>query len=164
LSAVRLSLVAALDRNRLIGADDRLPWRLPADLAHFKRITLGKPILMGRRTFESIGRPLPERHNIVVSRDPAFQAQGCTVARSIEAGLAAAGAAPEVMVIGGASIYAQCLARAGRMYLTRIDADFEGDTFFPAWDPREWREVERRAFEPDERNAYRYRFEVLDRI
>ncbi len=161
---MRLSLVAAMDRNRLIGADDRLPWRLPADLAHFKRLTLGKPVLMGRRTFESIGRPLPERHNIVVTRDPGFRADGCTVVHSIEAGLAAAAAASEVMVIGGASVYAQCLARAGRMYLTRIDAEFEGDTFFPAWNPSEWREVESRAFEPDERNAYPYRFEVLERL
>lgn len=161
---MRLSIVAAMDRNRLIGADDRLPWRLPADLAHFKRLTLGKPVLMGRRTHESIGRPLPERHNIVVTRDPGFRADGCTVVHSIEAGLAAAAAASEVMVIGGASVYAQCLARASRMYLTRIDAEFEGDTFFPAWNPSEWREVERRAFEPDERNAYPYRFEVLERL
>jgi len=161
---VRVSLVAAMDRNRLIGADDRLPWRLPADLAHFKRLTLGKPVLMGRRTFESIGRPLPDRHNIVVTRDPGFRADGCTVAHSIDAGIAAAALAPEVMVIGGASVYAQCLGRAGRMYLTRIDAEFEGDTFFPAWDPAEWREVERQVFEPDERNAYPYRFEVLERV
>lgn len=161
---MRLSLVAAMDRNRLIGAGDRLPWRLPADLAHFKRLTLGKPVLMGRRTFESIGRPLPERHNIVVTRDRGFRAEGCTVAHSLDAGLAAAAPAPEVMVIGGASVYAQCLARAGRMYLTRIDAELEGDTFFPAWDPAEWREVERREFQPDARNAYPYRFEVLERV
>lgn len=158
-----LSLVAAMDRNLLIGVHGRLPWHLPADLAHFKRITLGKPVLMGRGTFESIGRPLPGRHNIVITRDPGFQAEGCTVVHSVDAGVAAAGAAPELMVIGGASVYAQCLPRAGRMYLTRIEADLTGDARFPAWNPEEWREVERQQFAPDERNPYPYRFEVLER-
>ena len=158
-----LSLVAAMDRNLVIGVDGRLPWHLPADLAHFKRITLGKPVLMGRGTFESIGRPLPGRHNIVITRDPGFRAEGCTVVHSVEAGIAAAMPAPELMVIGGASVYAHCLPRAGRMYLTRIEADFAGDALFPPWNPEEWREVERRQFAPDERNPYPYRFEVLER-
>lgn len=160
---MRVSLVAAMDRRRLIGAAGRLPWHLPADLAHFKRLTLGKPILMGRRTFESIGRALPGRHNIVISRDPGFRAEGCTVAPSLQAGLAASGVAPEVMVIGGASIYAQALALADRMYLTLVEAELEGDVYFPAWDPREWREVDRRRFEPDGRNAYAYSFVTLER-
>jgi dihydrofolate reductase len=158
-----ISLVAAMDRNRLIGADGRLPWHLPADLAHFKRLTLGKPVLMGRRTFESIGRPLPGRHNIVLSRDPGFQAQGCSVVSTLAAGLAAGQGAAELMVIGGASLYALCLARAVRMYLTLVDAELEGDVFFPAWDPLEWQEVERTPFAPDKRHAYGYSFVRLDR-
>jgi len=160
---VRVSLVAAIDRNRLIGVEGRLPWHLPADLAHFKRITLGKPVLMGRTTFESIGRALPGRHNIVVSRHPGYAAEGCTVVGSVEAGLAAARDAPEVMAIGGASIYAQCLPRASRMYLTLVEAELEGDVFFPVWDPREWREVERTRCEADGRNAYACSFLTLER-
>jgi dihydrofolate reductase len=158
-----LSLIAAMDRNRLIGNEGRLPWHLPADLAHFKRVTLGKPVLMGRRTFESIGRPLPGRHNIVVTTVPSFRALGCTVVHSVEEGIAAAGIAGELMVIGGAAIYAQCLPRADRMYLTLVDAPFEGDVFFPAYDPGEWREVERQDFAGDERNPYRYSFVTLER-
>jgi len=159
-----ISLIAAMDRNRLIGADGRLPWHLPADLAHFKRVTMGKPVLMGRRTFESIGRPLPGRHNIIVSRDPAYRAEGCTVVHSVEAGLGGAGLAPEVMVIGGASLYAQCLARAHRLYLTLVDGAFAGDTFFPAWDSRTWRELERQDHAPDERNPFAYSFVTMEKV
>lgn len=158
-----LSLIAAMDRNLVIGVDGRLPWHLPADLAYFKRVTLGKPVLMGRGTWESIGRPLSGRHNIVITRDPGFRAEGCTVVHSVEAGISAAMPAPELMVIGGASVYAHCLPLAGRMYLTRIEADFAGDAHFPAWDPEEWLEVERQQFAPDECNPYPYRFEMLER-
>jgi dihydrofolate reductase len=161
---VIVTLVAAMDRNRLIGVDGRLPWHLPADLAHFKRVTVGKPVLMGRRTFESIGRPLPERHNIVVTRDRDFLAPGCTVVHSVEEGLAAVGLAGEVMVIGGALLYAQCLARARRMHLTLVDAAFEGDVFFPHYERSEWREVDRQDHRPDERNPYPYSFVTLERV
>jgi dihydrofolate reductase len=153
-----------MDRNRLIGAEGRLPWHLPADLAHFKRVTMGKPVLMGRRTFESLGRSLPGRHNIVVSRDPGFRAEGCTVVASVEAGISAAGLAAEVMVIGGAALYAQCLDRADRLYLTLVDGALAGDTFFPEWDPRQWREVERQDHAPDERNAFAYSFVTMERV
>lgn len=159
-----LSLIAAMDRNRLIGRDGRLPWRLPADLAHFKRLTLGKPVLMGRRTFESIGRPLPGRHNIVLSRDPRFTAEGCTVVHGLDAGLLAAGSAPELMVIGGASVYAQCLPRAERMYLTLVEAEDEGDVFFPAWVPGEWRETAREAHGSGDGNEHGFSFVTLERV
>lgn len=158
-----VSLIAALDRNGLIGADNRLPWHLPADLARFKALTMGKPVIMGRRTHESIGRPLPGRRNIVLSRDPAFSAPGCVVVRGVEEALAAAGVQPEVFVIGGASFYAQLIGRAQRLYLTLIDAAFEGDTFFPAYRADEWIEVTREDHAPDARNAYPFSFVVLER-
>lgn len=158
-----LCLIAALDRNGLIGRDNALPWRLPADLQHFKRLTMGKPIVMGRLTWESLGRPLPGRHNIVLTRDPAYRAEGASVVHSIDAALAAAGAVDEVMVIGGAALYRTLLARAARLYLTRIDAAFDGDAWFPEIDPAAWREVAREAHAPDERNPYPYAFVTLER-
>ena len=158
-----ISLVVAMDRNRLIGRDNALPWRLPADLKQFKAITLGKPVIMGRKTYESIGKPLPERHNIVVTRNAAYAAPGCTVVTSVDAALAAAGAAPEVMVIGGAQLYAAFLPRAQRIYLTRVEADFEGDAWFPEWDAQEWHEISRSAGTVDERNAHPHTFIVLGR-
>jgi dihydrofolate reductase len=161
---VTISLIVALDRNRLIGSGNALPWHLPADLAYFRKTTLGKPVIMGRRTHASIGRPLPGRDNIVVSRDPALRAAGCTVVASIDAALAAAGAADEVLVIGGASFYAQLLPRATRLYLTWIDAEFAGDAWFPEIDPADWRVMRSEAHAADEHNPYAYRFEVLERV
>lgn len=136
-------LIAAVARNGVIGAGNALPWHLPADLKRFKALTLGHPVLMGRKTFESIGRPLPGRANIVVSRDPAFAAEGVTVAASVAAGLACAAAlgTPPVFVIGGAQIYAQCLTLADRIYLTRVDIEVAGDAFFPALAARQWHET-----------------------
>lgn len=135
-------LIAAVARNGVIGAGNALPWHLPADLKHFKALTLGHPVLMGRKTFESIGRPLPGRPNIVVSRDPAFVAEGVTVAASVASGLTcAATLGTPVFVIGGAQIYAQCLALADRIYLTRVDIEVAGDAFFPPLDARQWRET-----------------------
>jgi dihydrofolate reductase len=157
------SLVVAMARNRVIGRDNQLPWRLPADLAYFKRVTLGHPIIMGRRTYESIGRPLPGRLNIVVSRNPQFSAPGCTVVPSLAEAWRAAGDAAEVCVIGGTSIFAEALPAADRIHLTEVDADVPGDTWFPEFDRGEWteREVERHA--PDERHAYPFRIVVLER-
>jgi dihydrofolate reductase len=140
-----ISLVAALARNRAIGIGNRLPWRLPEDLRRFKRLTMGAPVIMGRRTRESIGRPLPGRRNIVVTRQRAASWEGCVVAHSLDEALAAATDAPEVFVIGGAELYAQALARAGRLYLTLIDAEYPGDAWFPELDPAGWREIERAA-------------------
>ena len=145
----RVSLVAALARNRVIGADNRLPWHLPEDLRRFRRLTLGAPVIMGRRTHESIleraGKPLPGRRNIVVTRRPDARWDGCEVAHSLQAALAAAGDAPEAFVIGGAELYAAALPLADRMYLTLIDAEYEGDARFPAFDPADWREIAREA-------------------
>ena len=150
-------------RNRVIGRDNQLPWRLPADLAYFKRVTMGHPIIMGRRTYESIGRPLPGRLNIVVSRNPQFGAPGCTVVPSLADAWRAAGDAEEVCVIGGTSIFAEALPAADRIHLTEVDAEVPGDTWFPEFDRGEWteREVERHA--PDERHAYPFRIVVLER-
>jgi|SRR5262245_3467575 len=138
-----VSLVAALARNRVIGAGNRLPWRLPEDLKRFKRLTMGAPVIMGRKTHDSIGRPLPGRRNIVVTGQPGARWEGCEAAHSLDDAIALAGDAPEVFVIGGAELYRLALPRADRLYLTLIDADHEGDTFFPAFDPADWRETAR---------------------
>jgi dihydrofolate reductase len=147
-----VSLVVAAAANGVIGRDNAMPWHLPEDLAHFKRLTLGQPVVMGRKTYESIlaslGRPLPGRTNIVVTRQPGFAAPGCTVVGSLDAALETARGAEEVFVIGGAEIYRLALPRAKRVYLTRIDAAFEGDATFPALDPAEWRETARAEHPP----------------
>jgi dihydrofolate reductase len=163
-STTTLSLIAAMDRNRLIGNGNDLPWRLPADLQHFKRITLGKPVLMGRLTYESIGKPLPGRRNIVITRDEGYRAEGCEVVDSIDAALEAVSDAEEAMVIGGATLYKQMLPKAHRLYVTCIDAVFDGDTWFPEWKEAEWRELSRESHEADERNPHPYSFVRLERV
>ena len=152
-----------MSRNRVIGRENRLPWRLPADLAHFKRVTMGHPVVMGRRTYESIGRPLPGRSNIVVTRNPDYVAPGCTVVPSLEAAYAAAGDAEEVCVIGGTSIFAAALPTADRIHLTEVEADVEGDTFFPAFDRSQWRETEIARHGVDDRHQYPLRIVRLER-
>lgn len=159
----RISLIAALSDDGVVGIENRLPWRLPADLRWFKRQTMGKPIVMGRKTFQSLGRPLPGRTNIVVSRDPAFQADGCLVVHSLDQALAAAGGADEVMIIGGASLYTQALPRAERLYLTYVHGRFQGDAWFPPFDPRDWREIQREDHPADDRNPWPYSFLILER-
>ncbi len=159
-----VALIAAVADNGVIGIDNRLPWHLPGDLQWFKRQTLGKPIVMGRRTFQSIGRPLPGRENIVVSRDPDFRAAGCRVVGSLDEALEAASGAPEVMIIGGAELYRQTLPRAQRLYLTRVHANVEGDARFPEVDSSQWREVAREDHGADGRNPYDYSFVILERI
>ena len=153
-----------MDRNRLIGRDNALPWRLPADLAHFRNITMGKPVVMGRKTFESIGRPLPGRTNIVLTRSLDFSAEGVLVADSLESALDLAGDAAEVFVIGGGAVYEQALPQAQRLYLTLVDDEFEGDAWFPAIVPTQWREVERSRHGADERNPHDYSFVVFEKI
>lgn len=138
-----LSLIAAMDRQRLIGRNNALPWRLPEDLRHFKATTLGRPVIMGRKTWESLGRPLPGRRNIVVSRNTAYRPDGGELAASLEAALALAGDAEEVFVIGGAELYRQALPLAQRLYLTEIDASHTGDAWFPAFAADEWQETAR---------------------
>ncbi len=164
-----LCVVAAVASNGVIGRGGELPWQLPADLRHFRALTLGKPVVMGRRTFVSIGRALPGRTNIVISRDPGFKAEGAQVVSSLEDALARAGALAdrdgvgEVMVIGGAEIYAAALPRAQRLYLTRVHAAIEGDVFFPVVDWVAWRETARedRAAGPGE--VANYSFLVYER-
>ena len=138
-----ISLVVAMARNRVIGASGRLPWHLPDDLKRFKKLTLGGSIVMGRRTHDSIGRPLPGRRNIVVTRRAGASFAGCEVAHSLDEALALAGDAPEVFVIGGAELYRLALPRADRLYLTLVDAEYPGDTVFPELDPADWRETAR---------------------
>jgi dihydrofolate reductase len=140
----RVSLVAALAKNRVIGAGNALPWRLPEDLKHFKALTMGHPVVMGRKTFESIGRPLPGRTNIVVTRSPAFSALGCTIVEAPDAALAACSGDDEVFVIGGAELYGALLDRADFMHLTEINRNFDGDAWFPEFDRRQWQEISRR--------------------
>jgi dihydrofolate reductase len=158
-----LTLIAALAENRVIGRDGGLPWRLPADLRHFKELTLGRPILMGRRTWESLPGLLPGRRHIVISRRRDYQAPGCELAHSLQEALAIAGAVPEVLLIGGGELYRQGLPLADRLQLTLIHARVEGDTFFPSYDPADWREIARESHPADERNPFPYSFVTLER-
>lgn len=159
----RLALIAALAENRVIGRAGRLPWYLPADLAHFKRLTLDKPILMGRRTWESLPGVLPRRRHIVLSRDPAYRVEAATLARSLDEAIVAAGEAPELMVIGGAALYAEALPRADRLYLTLVHAPVEGDVYFPAWDLEDWLETSRSEHPADGPNPTALTFLTLAR-
>lgn len=159
-----LSLVVAMDRGRLIGRDGSLPWHLPEDLRRFRAITMGKPLIMGRRTHESIGRVLPGRRNIVLSRDADYRAPGCDVYPSLEAALASIAPSVEAMVIGGAAVYREALPRAQRIYLTEVDAELSGDVRFPALADEQWREVSAEHGCRDDRNAYDYCFRVLERV
>ena len=155
-------MVVAMDKNRLIGRDGALPWHMPADLKHFKAVTMGKPIVMGRKTYESIGRPLPGRTNIVVTRNPDYAATGCLTSNSLESALESAGNVPEVMNIGGAELFGQALEQTQRIYMTRIDAEFEGDTWFPDFDMAQWQILQSVHHIPDERNPYPYSFITLE--
>ncbi|MCU0975603.1 MAG: dihydrofolate reductase [Steroidobacteraceae bacterium] len=159
----RLVGVVAMARNGVIGRDGDLPWRLPDDLRRFKAITMGKPILMGRRTFMSLGRPLPGRENIVLTRDRAWTAEGVRVVHSLDEALAAAGEAADLMVIGGAEIYALAWPRIERLELTEVHADVEGDTRLDALDPGAWREVAREHHPADERHPLAFSFVTLER-
>lgn len=162
--AVRVSLIAAMAENRVIGVNNTLPWRLPADLRHFRRLTTGHHVIMGRRNYESIGKPLPDRTNIVVTRNPDYRAPGCLVKHSLEDALAATNDDPEVFVIGGAEIYRQALDRADRLYLTLVHAQVQGDTYFPPFDEKHWQEIGRERHEPDEKNPHACTFLIYDRV
>jgi len=158
-----ISIIAAMSENRVIGRGNRLPWHLPADLARFKALTLGKPIVMGRRTWESLPGLLPRRTHIVVTRDRSYPAPGCILAGSPEEAIAAAGSAPEVMVVGGERLYRDMLPLAGRMYLTLVATVLDGDAFFPDWDAAGWHEIAREHRPRDERNPYDLTFLTLER-
>ncbi|WP_184198886.1 dihydrofolate reductase [Chitinimonas taiwanensis] len=156
-----LSLIAALARNHTVGIANRLPWHLSDDLKYFKATTSGHPIIMGRKTYDSIGRPLPGRHNIVVTRDRNWKADGVTVVHSIAEAVAAAGEVDEVFLIGGASLYAEALPLADRLYLTEIDADFDGDAFFPDWPRAQFRELRRDTRQGED---FAYSFVVYEKL
>ena len=158
-----ISIIVAVSTNNVIGAQGELPWRLSDDLKHFKTVTMGKPIIMGRKTWESIGRPLPGRQNIVITRQPGFQAEGCDVVKSIEEGIVAAGDVEEVMVIGGSQVYDLALPVTERLYLTRVHAEIEGDAFFPEIDETEWGLITDELHDADENNEYSYSFRTYER-
>ena len=160
---MRLSIVVAMDGNRLIGKDNGLPWHLPADLAFFKKLTTGNTILMGRKTFDSIGRPLPNRRNIVITRNADIEITGCEVVNSIEEALSLAQGETEVMVIGGAKLYQQILPIADRLYITQIEGEFDGDTYFPTYDEKNWRQVSCESHLADKKNNHPYHFIVFEK-
>lgn len=157
-----LSLITAMDKNRLIGDGAKIPWHLPADFAYFKETTMGHPIIMGRTTFESIGRPLPGRKNIVLTRGD-YSHEGVLAARSFEEALELARGDSEVFVIGGAQVYAQALPLANRLYVTFVEGEFSGNIFFPEVDWSQWREIKNERREADERNAYAMILAVFER-
>ena len=159
-----ICIIVAAAHNGVIGSDNRLPWHLPDDLKRFKALSMAKPIVMGRRTFDSIGKPLPGRTNIVVSRQPGLAITGTIVAPSLEAALAAAGAVPEVVVIGGAEIFRQVLPRTDVVHLTRVHARVAGDVMFPELDPGQWRETVVEHHAADERHQYAFTFVTLQRV
>ena len=159
-----ISIIVAVAENGVIGSDNRLPWHLPDDLKRFKALSLGKPIVMGRRTFDSIGRPLPGRANIVISRQPGLTIAGAVVRHSLDAALVAAGSVPEIVVIGGAEIFRQVLPRTNTIHLTRVHARVAGDVLFPELDPAKWREAAVEHHAADERHQYAFSFVTLQRI
>jgi dihydrofolate reductase len=159
----RLSLIVAMAKNRVIGADNRIPWHLPNELKLFKSLTMGHHIVMGRRTYESIGRLLPGRTSVIVTRQPEYDVPGAIVVHSLKEALSAAAGDSETFVIGGAELFRETLPIADRIYLTVVDAEPEGDTLMPAFDARDWQESDSRSFMPDQKHAYGYRFAVLDR-
>jgi len=158
-----ISAIFAMSENRVIGKDNQLPWHLPADLKHFKKVTLGKPILMGRKTYESIGRPLPGRCNVVITKEIDYQAPGCVVVNSIEQALITTKENAEIFVMGGALLYQAMLPLIQRLYMTIIHQAFDGDTFFPLLNQDDWQEIERIDHAKDRENPYSYSFFILDR-
>jgi len=160
---MQYSIIVAMDHNRVIGNNDSLPWHISADLKNFKRITMGKPIVMGRKTHETIGKPLPGRENIIITRDNTYEAEGCTVLNSIDEISKYCRDVEEVMITGGSEIYKYTLAQASRLYLTEVHTEVEGDTFFPEFNRNEWHEVIRKSFEADEENDFDFSFILLER-
>jgi len=159
-----ISIIVAVAENNVIGKDNDLIWHLPKDMKHFKETTTGHFIIMGRKTFESNGRPLPNRTNVIVTRDKDFKAEGCVVVYSLEEALKLAKDDPEAFIIGGGVIYKIALSLADRIYLTKIHQSFEGDTYFPELDMNEWAEISCQDFESDEKNKYPFSIIILDRI
>ncbi len=161
-------MIAAMGKNRVIGLDNKMPWHLPADLQWFKKTTMGSPIIMGRKTYDSIGFPLPGRLNIILSRNPDLVIKGCTVVSSLDAALQVASETldnnKEIFITGGAHLYNKFLDQADNLYLTLIDEEFSGDTFFPDYTQYQWKELERIENPADDKNPYPYMFIKLERI
>jgi len=161
---MKISLIAAMADNGIIGIENRLPWKLPNDMKWFRQHSLGKPVIMGRKTLESFGgRTLPDRPNIVITRDLNYKKNGVIVTHSIEEALSAASDAEEAMIIGGASFYEQMLPQAEKFYLTEVHADIDGDASFPEFDRSQWQETHREDFQPDEKHEHAYSFVILER-
>lgn len=160
---MKISLIFAKSSNGVIGKDNTLPWHLSADLKRFKKITTGNSILMGRKTYESIGRPLPKRKNVVITRQKDFEAKGCVVVNSLEQAIESCKGEEEIFVIGGSEIYKQAMKFADRIHLTEIHESFKGDAFAPEFDSENWQETFREDFEPDGKNKYSYSFIILDK-
>jgi len=158
-----LSLIWAMDKNRLIGSNNELPWKLPADMQWFRKQTMGKPVLMGRKTFESIGKPLPGRENLILTRQQGLAIEGCRVVHSLDEAKAAVPDADEIMVIGGSEIYALLLPAADKLYCTVIHDLFEGDAWFPELDMQQWRMLHEEVHTADEKNAYDHTFMIMGR-
>ena len=161
---MRLSIIVAMAKNRVIGVDGSLPWHLSSDLKNFKQITMGKPIVMGRKTYESIGRPLPGRENIILTRDKAYQQPGCNVLHDVNSLLEHCKDQEEVMITGGSEIYQLLFDRTTRIYLTEVDVNVDGDTFFPDYNPVCWQETSRTEHVASAGNDHDFSFVVLDRI
>jgi len=159
-----ISIIVAIGENNEIGKKNQLLWHLPADMKHFRKITLGKPVIMGRKTFESIGKPLPNRENIIITSDKNFHSQGIKVVHSLQEALDLTKNQPETMIIGGASIYKQALPISDRLYLTVVHHKFDADAFFPKINKEEWQEIKRKDYLTDTENSYPYSFMVLQRI
>jgi dihydrofolate reductase len=160
----KISLIVAMATNRVIGLNNKMPWHLSADLKNFKKITMNSPILMGRKTFESIGKPLPGRKNIIISRNPNYQQEGCLIVNSVDEALSACQNEEEVFIIGGASIYETMLSKANYLYLTQIHKEFEGDTFFPIINSQQWKEIEREDINNDTAVDFKYSFVKFEKI
>ncbi|MFT6987504.1 MAG: dihydrofolate reductase [Psychromonas sp.] len=162
---MKLAIIVATDDQGLIGKDNYLPWKLSADLQYFRRVTMGKPIIMGRNTHDSIGRVLPGRKNIIVTKNIDYQAEGCTVVHSVNDALLACEQVEEAMVMGGASVYEQFLPKADKLYLTQVHASVSGgDTWFPEWYKNEWSEISREDYLADDKNVYDYSFIVYEKV
>lgn len=157
-----ISMIAAMAKQRIIGKDNQMPWHLPADFDWFKRCTMGKPIVMGRKTYESIGRPLPGRRNVVISRNIQLTIEGVDIVGSVEDAIKLLADQEEIMIIGGGSIYHACLPLASKLYLTFIDAEIDGDTQFPQW-PDKWQETYREHYSADDKNIYDMDFVVIEK-
>ena len=159
-----ISIIAAITKNNVLGKDNKMPWHLPAELQYFKKVTLGKPVIMGRKTFESIGRPLPGRENIVITRQVDFTPTGVTIKHDLQSAINYVKDIEEVMIIGGANLYQQAINFADKMYLTVIDFECEGDVFFPTWDDEQWNIIKKETHKADEQNKHDFVTVILERI